>query len=337
MNESSQPADADFSALCDWRDLHADAFDGTRCLITGGAGFIGSHLAHALVTLGAEVVLLDDLSGGSRDNVPPGCRLVEGCIRDHDAVALAMDRAELVFHLAALGSVPRSITMPAVYTDINIGGTMRVLEVARQSGVRRLVLASSSSVYGETPELPKHESMPMLALSPYAASKIACEALVRSYAKCYDIDTACLRFFNVFGPRQNANSAYAAVIAAFGKALADGKSPIVYDDGEQSRDFTFVENVVHANLLAARSSQPIDGAAVNVACGRRVTVNELAKRMMQSFGHGDLSIDYRPARTGDIRHSLASLDRASELLGYEPVVDFEAGLDATVRWMRSEG
>jgi len=337
MNDSS-----DDVSLTDWRALHADFFSGSRCLVTGGAGFIGSHLTGALVSLGAEVSVLDDLSGGNVENLA-ACganrplSFLRGDIRDAAAVEKAMAGCRFVFHLAAMGSVPRSITMPAVYADVNIGGTMVVLEAARESGVERLVFASSSSVYGETPTLPKHEDMPMLALSPYAAGKIAGEALVRAYAKCYEIDTACLRYFNVFGPRQNANSAYAAVIAAFGKALNHGQPPVIFDDGEQSRDFTYVDNVVQANLLAARAATHLNGAAMNVACGRRVTVNQLARQMMTAYQLDSLAIDYREARTGDIRHSLADLDRARRMLGYAPVVDFETGLETTVRWIRGGG
>ncbi|MEM9644370.1 MAG: NAD-dependent epimerase/dehydratase family protein [Planctomycetota bacterium] len=330
--------------LTDWRALHADFFSGSRCLITGGAGFIGSHLTRTLVTLGAEVSVLDDLSGGDRENLAgllgdhsSKVDFHEGSICEPERVRDAMRGAEFVFHLAALGSVPRSITMPAVYADVNVGGTMTVLESARDLNVKRLVFASSSSVYGETPELPKHEAMPMLALSPYAASKVAGEAMVRAYAKCYEMDSACLRYFNVFGPRQNANSAYAAVIAAFAKALASGQPPAIYDDGEQSRDFTYVDNVVHANLQAVRSAEDLNGAAMNVACGRSVTVNELAKQMMVAYGHPNLDVEYRQARKGDIRHSLAALDRAKEMIGYDPIVGFEAGLNETMRWARSVG
>lgn len=292
---------------------------------------------------------MDDLSGGDARNLSgfladsdqsqcveghAPIELVQGCIRNADSVREGMDGCQHVFHLAALGSVPRSITMPAVYTDVNIVGTMNVLEIARELRVKRLMFASSSSVYGETPTLPKREDMPMLALSPYAASKISGEALVRAYAKCYDIDTVCLRYFNVFGPRQNANSAYAAVIAAFGKALAAGSAPKIFDDGEQSRDFTFVENVVHANLLAARAATHLNGTAINIACGRRITVNQLAREMMQAYGLADLSIEYVTARKGDIRHSLAALDRAKEILGYEAIVDFEVGLRHTIKSMQ---
>jgi nucleoside-diphosphate-sugar epimerase len=242
-----------------------------------------------------------------------------------------------VFHQAALGSVPRSVEQPRLYADVNVTGTLNVLEAARAAGVKRVMFAASSSAYGDTPTLPKVESMPPDARSPYAATKAACEQLMSAYSASYGLDTASLRYFNIFGSRQNANSAYAAVIAAFAAALLDGRRPVIYGDGEQSRDFTFVHNAVQANLLAARCERAVGGRVVNVACGLRVTVNELAKQMATMIGRPELGPVYAPERAGDVKHSLADLSRAREVLGYEPIVGFEAGLRETVKWYEAVG
>jgi len=310
--------------------------------VTGGAGFIGSHLTEALLELGAQVVILDDLSGGEVANLSPfaakagnDLRFVEGSILDEAELSRCTAGCRYVFHQAALGSVPRSIEQPALYTQVNTLGTTNVLEAARQAGVTRVMFAASSSAYGDSEVLPKVESMPTLCKSPYAATKVAGEALMRAYGSCYDLDTASLRYFNIFGPRQNANSAYAAVIAAFAKALIAGDRPLTFGDGEQSRDFTFVHNAVHANLLAARHIGPIGGQAINVACGQRVTVNELAVMMAQMMGHGDLQPDHQPERAGDVKHSLADLTRAKQILQYEPIVGFRDGLAPTVAWYQT--
>lgn len=330
-------------ALTDWRSLHGEHFDGCRVMVTGGAGFIGSHLSEALIELGAEVVVIDDLSGGDvanfatyRDAAGDRLQFVQGCILDRELLDQAMRGCAYVFHQAALGSVPRSIEVPGRYVDVNITGTCNVLEAARTSGVQRLMLASSSSIYGDSPVLPKVESMPLRPKSPYAASKAADEMLLRAHADCYELDTVSLRYFNIFGPRQNANSAYAAVIAAFAKALGEGTAPVIFGDGEQSRDFTFVENAVHANLLAARAQRPLGGEAINVACGDRITVNQLATAMANCYGQPDVQSVYQPPRAGDVRDSLADLALAEELLGYRPIVDFAQGLDATVQWYQEQ-
>jgi len=329
-------------AIVDWKSLHGDRFAATRALVTGGAGFIGSHLTEALLTLGARVVVLDDLSGGDTANLggfagAAGDRLrfVEGSILDPDVLADAIDGCDVVFHQAAWGSVPRSVEMPQHYHRVNTTGTVNVLEAARAAGVRRVVFAASSSAYGDTPTLPKVETMPNLPRSPYAATKAAGEALMRAYACSYAVDAACLRYFNIFGPRQNANSAYAAVIAAFAKALDAGQRPVIFGDGEQSRDFTFVDNAVHANLLAARCEQRIGGQVMNIACGTRVTINQLARQMATLFGQEGLEPEHRPQRAGDVKHSLADLTLARDTLGFAPVVDFATGLAAAVEWYRS--
>ena len=320
----------------DWQRLHGTAFHGLRVLVTGGAGFIGSHLAEALSGLGASVVVLDDLSGGSRENVAPfrGVELVVASILDRDAVARATKGCRYVFHQAALGSVPGSVDNPRLYNDVNTTGTLNVLEAARGAGVARVMFAASSSAYGENP-VPWVETMPPLPKSPYAATKVAGEGLFRAFSGSYGLDSACLRYFNIFGPRQNANSAYAAVIAAFAKAVIAGRRPVIYGDGVQSRDFTYVHNVVHANLLAARRKEPIGGEVVNVGCGARISVNELADKVARILGRPDLKPDHQPERAGDIKHSFADLARARSLLGYEPIAAFEGGLEQTLAWYRS--
>jgi nucleoside-diphosphate-sugar epimerase len=239
-----------------------------------------------------------------------------------------------VFHQAALGSVPRSVEQPRLYNDVNTTGTLNVLEAARAAGVRRVMFAASSSAYGPNP-VPWVETMPTRAKSPYAATKVAGEALLQAYSASYGLDTACLRYFNVFGPRQNANSAYAAVIAAFAKAILAGQRPVIFGDGEQSRDFTFIDNVVHANLLAARRETPIGGDVINVGCGGRISVNELADQVAQTLKRPDLKPIYQPERTGDIKHSFADLTRAKAVMGYEPITGFQPGLEQTLAWYRS--
>lgn len=323
-------------ASIDWQTLHGGAFSGRRVLITGGAGFIGSHLAEALSGLGAAVVVLDDLSGGDWDNLASfgGVEKVQGSILDRDVVGRCVAGCQFVFHQAALGSVPGSVDNPRHYNDVNTTGTLNVLETAREAAVGRVMFAASSSAYGDNP-VPWVETMPTMAKSPYAATKVAGESLFRAYSHSYALDTACLRYFNIFGPRQNANSAYAAVIAAFAKAVLAGKRPVIYGDGTQSRDFTFVHNVVHANLLAARRTQPIGGEAINVGCGSQISVADLAGRVAEILGRPDLKADYQPERAGDIKHSFADLSRARALLRYEPIATFESGLEQTLGWYRS--
>lgn len=330
-------------AICDWRALHGSAFDGVKVAVTGGAGFIGSHLVEALIDLGAQVAVIDDLSGGDtanfdsfRQRAGSRLRFVSATILDRAALLGVMEGCRYVFHQAALGSVPRSVEQPMLFHEVNATGTANVLEAARQLGVQRVMFAASSSAYGDTETLPKVEEMPVRPKSPYAATKVAGEALLRAYAGCYDLDTVALRYFNIFGPRQNANSAYAAVIAAFAKALLTGQRPVIFGDGEQTRDFAFVDNAVHANLLAARAARRINGEVMNIACGRRVTINELARQMASLLGRPDLAAVHQPERAGDVKHSLADLKLARELIGYEPVVDLEKGLAATVEWYRSQ-
>ncbi len=319
----------------DWKTLHGDAFGGVRCLVTGGAGFIGSHVVEALRALGANVVVLDSLIGGERKNVERfKPEFVEGSILDEKTLARAARDCRYVFHLAALGSVPHSVEQPLEYHEVDATGTLKVLEAARRAGAKRVMYSASSSAYGDSEELPKRETMAPNPRSPYASAKLAGEAYMSAYAGCYGIDTASLRYFNIFGPRQNPNSAYAAVIAAFAKAVTAGKPPTIFGDGEQSRDFTFVHNAVHANLLAARNDKPINGDVINVACGVRISVNELAPMMCEMFGRPDLRPVHAPERAGDVKHSQADLTKARRVLGYEPVVDFREGLRATVEWYK---
>jgi len=324
------------SIALNWNSLHGDYFAGSAAVVTGGAGFIGSHLAEALTQLGARVVVLDDLSGGSRDNLRSfgPVEFVHGSILDHDLLARCMEGCRSVFHQAALGSVPRSVEEPRLFNDVNTNGTLNVLEAARRANVPRVTFAASSSVYGENP-VPWAETLPPMPKSPYAATKLAGEGLLRAYANSYGLDTVSLRYFNIFGPRQNANSAYAAVIAAFAKALLAGQRPVIYGDGEQSRDFTFVANVVHANLLAARHQQPFRGEAINVGCGGQISVNHLAASMAIALGRADLKPLYEPQRPGDIKHSFADLTRATDLLGYRPLVPFQPGLEQMLAWYKS--
>jgi len=319
----------------DWRKLHADHFRNRRCLVTGGAGFIGSHLVDALVELGAAVTILDDLSGGDRRNLNPAARFIEGSILDPRAIASAIQGCELVFHQAAKVSVPASVADPVSYFRVNVEGTQTVLEAARQARVRRVMFAASSSAYGDSPILPKVETMAPLSHSPYAASKVAGEHLMRAYATSYDIDTVSLRYFNIFGPRQNANSAYAGVIAAFAKRLLGGQPPVITGDGTATRDFTFVHNAVHANLLAARGERRLGGEVFNIATGQSSTVRHLAERMAALLGRADLPPQFAPPRPGDVPHSRADIALATKVLGYAPLVDFESGLRATVEWYRA--
>lgn len=325
----------------DWQSLHGGFFEGASVLVTGGAGFIGSHLTRALLSLGCQVQVIDDLTGGSIENIAPlqqlyGSRLrfIEGTILDEALLSRQMAGCRWVFHQAALGSVPRSIEIPERYFAVNATGTFNVLEAARQAGVERVMFAASSSAYGNSETLPKIETMPVLPLSPYAATKVAGEAMLSAYASCYETDTCALRYFNIFGPNQSSSSAYAAVIAAFAKAYLEGRAPTIYGDGDQSRDFTYVDNVVHANLLAARQTHRIGGKAINIACGQRITITELATEMADILNASHLKPDYLPDRKGDVKHSQADITRAKSILGYEPIVDFTTGLQRTCEWYR---
>lgn len=317
-------------------------------LVTGGAGFIGSHIVERLLRNGQAVRVLDNFSTGKRSNLAsfapahpgsgtlPGAgtlEVVEGDLRDREAVGRAAAGVEVIFHQAALASVQRSIAQPAEVNAVNVDGTLHVLEAARACGVRRVVFAGSSSVYGNAADLPKHEEQRPVPLSPYAVSKLAGEEYLRVFNEVYGLETVTLRYFNVFGPRQTADSEYAAVIPIFLSQLFRGERPLIYGDGEQSRDFTFVTDVVEANLKAAAAAG-IAGQTINIACGRRHTINELCRNLIEYCGL-DLTPAHAAPRAGDVRHSQADIARAAALLGYAPGVEFEHGLRLTWQWFRS--
>ncbi len=301
-----------------------------KYLVTGGAGFIGSNIVEKLLELKHEVRVLDNFSSGREQNIRPfvdKIHLIDGDIRDYWTVVRAVEGIDYILHQAALPSVPRSVENPLTSTEVNINGTLNVLEAARHAGVKKMVMASSSSVYGESKELPKHEGMMPDPLSPYAITKLTDEHYCRVYWQLYGFPTCCLRYFNIFGPRQDPKSQYAAVIPRFITRLKAGRPPIVYGDGEQSRDFTYVENAVQANLLAAENDKMV-GTVFNVACGGQFTLNDLLDKLRAIIGV-DTKAQYDPPRAGDIKHSYAAIDKIGKL-GYKPTVDFDEGLKRTV-------
>ena len=304
-------------------------------LVTGGAGFIGSHIAERLVRDGHNVRVLDDLSSGHQANLVSmrdSIKFIEGDIRNTEVVREAVKGAHVVFHEAALGSVPRSVADPITTHEVNITGTLNVFLASRDAGVRRVVYASSSSVYGETPELPKREDMSPQPLSPYALSKLAGEHYASVFKHVYNFEIVSLRYFNIFGPRQDPESQYAAVIPRFITALLNGKAPVVYGDGLQSRDFTFVDNVVNANLRAAEADG-IAGEAFNVACGGRYTLLDLLNKTKEVLG-SEIEPVHEAARAGDVRDSQASIEAAQKAFGYRVSVDFGEGLQKTIEWYK---
>ncbi len=299
-------------------------------LVTGGAGFIGSHLVEALLARGRRVRVLDDFSSGHREFLPshPALEVVAGDIRNPNVLQRAVAGVEVVFHQAALRSVPRSVEDPFAYHDVNATGTMRLLLAAREAGVRRLVFASSSSVYGDQPVLPLHEEQRPQPISPYGASKLIGEHYCANFARHYGLETVSLRYFNVFGPRQDPNSEYAAVIARFILAGRRGEPLEVHGDGKQTRDFTYVANVVDANLAAAEAPG-VAGEVFNVACGERLAVLEIATCLEEILGRG-LPRRHTPPRRGDVRDTQADISRARARLGYAPAIGFREGLRRTV-------
>jgi nucleoside-diphosphate-sugar epimerase len=306
-------------------------------LVTGGAGFIGSNLVRSLAAAGDTVRVLDDFSTGGPENldgVDGLVEVVEGDVRNQLQVRKAVVGAEAVYHLAALPSVARSVADPRASHEVNVDGTLNVLLAAGEAGVRRLVYASSSSVYGDTAELPKHEEMPVSPRSPYAATKLAGEAYCRAFACVSPLETVCLRFFNIFGPRQDPTSQYAAVVPRFVTRMLAGQPAEVVGDGRQTRDFTFVGNAVEACRLAAVAGPQAVGEAMNVGCGDRISVLDLAGLVNDLLGEA-IGPVFTPARPGDVRDSQAAIAKAGRLLGYRPLVAVRDGLAETVRWFAS--
>ena len=307
-------------------------------LVTGGAGFIGSNLCEAILNLGYRVRCLDDLSTGKQENVDlfldhPRYEFMKGDIKDLDTCLKACDGVDYVLNQAAWGSVPRSIEMPLFYCQNNIQGTLNMLEAARQKGVKKFVYASSSSVYGDEPNLPKREGREGNLLSPYAVSKQSNEEWAKQYTKHYGLDTYGLRYFNVFGRRQNPEGAYAAVIPKFLKQLLGGEVPTINGDGRQSRDFTYIENVIEANLKACAAPSEAAGEAFNIAYGGREYLLDIYYGLTAALGL-DVEPNFGPDRAGDIKHSNADISKAKELLGYDPDWSFERGIQAAIAWYK---
>ena len=307
-----------------------------KYLVTGAAGFIGRSIAAAILARGERVRGVDSFINGKRENLVglEGMEFLEGDLADPSVCAAACEGVEVIFHEAALASVPRSVADP-VATNVNcVDATLNVLVAAKAAGVRRVVYAGSSSAYGDTPTLPKHEEMTPNPISPYAVAKLAGEHYMRSFWRVYGLETVVLRYFNVFGPYQDPTSHYSGVLAIFCRKMLAGEQPTIYGDGEQSRDFTYIDNVVHANLLAASArAEKVAGRVINAATGSRITLNETFKLLCGLTGYRGDS-DYAPPRTGDIRDSLADIRLAGELMGYAPLVNFEEGLRRTVDWYR---
>ena len=307
-----------------------------QVLVTGGCGFIGSHLVRLAAAKGAEARILDNLSSGYERNLPEGFpaeRLFRQGVEELSAEHPALQGVDTVFHLAARPSVPVSIREPIRTFEVNVVGTHTLLAAAREAGVRRVVFASSSSIYGDRPDLPKHEEQAPRPLSPYAAQKLSAEQLGMAYARSLGLEVVALRFFNVFGPRQDPGSAYAAAVAAFVAAALEGRPATIYGDGEQTRDFTYVGDVVEGCWLAS-TAPDASGEVINLARGVQVSVNELCSAVFQACGRADLQPVYEPERAGDVKHSVAANAKARELLGWEPRVSLDEGLRHTIEWAK---
>jgi nucleoside-diphosphate-sugar epimerase len=308
-------------------------------LVTGGAGFIGSHLAETLLKQGHQVRILDNFSTGKKENLlfeepHPSLEVINGDVRDLRDCEKAVAGVEYVFHQAALASVQRSVEDPLTTQAVNVGGTLHILMASREAGVKRVIYASSSAIYGDTPMLPKHEEMPPSPLSPYALQKYIGEQYCRLFSQLYGLDTLSLRYFNIFGPRQDPASIYSAVIPRFIEALVECRSPIVYGDGEQSRDFTYVENVVEANVLAMAVSHG-QGDVMNIACGQRTSLNQLLE-ILQRILRSKVRPIYQDPRPGDVKHSLADIGKAIAFLHYQPRVGIEMGLEKTAGYFAKQ-
>ena len=305
-------------------------------LVTGGAGFIGSHLAEELTRRGERVRVADSFITGKRQNLAhlPGVELLEGDLADPAVAKAAVAGIDYVLHQAAIPSVPRSVDDPITSNRANVDATLSVLVAARDAKVKRVVYAGSSSAYGDTPTLPKREDMPTMPLSPYALQKLVGEQYLQMFTSLYGLETVTIRYFNVFGPRQDPSSPYSGVISVFTRALLENRAPMIYGDGEQTRDFTYVANVVDGVLRACTAG--VSGMVVNVATGSRISLNELFRVLRGLTGRTGLEPSYAPARAGDVRDSQADISKARRLLGYEPLVTFEEGLRRTVEWYASE-
>jgi nucleoside-diphosphate-sugar epimerase len=308
----------------------------SKVLVTGGAGFIGSNLAEELIRQGAKVTIIDNLVTGFRENleeIKGDFEFVEGDLNDDSALQKAVEGAEVVFHQAALPSVPRSVESPRETHQACVNATFNLLLKARDAGVKRLIYAASSSAYGNQPALPKVETMRPEPLSPYAAAKLMGEYYCQVFSSVYGLETISLRYFNVFGPRQNPSSMYSGVISRFIDALMGGKTPVIYGDGEQSRDFTFVANVVNANIKAAQTAEGI-GKVMNCANGERISLNELLEVLKKITGKPEVAAEYQPERKGDVKHSQADNLLARQCLGYEKITGLEEGLRLTIEWWK---
>ena len=309
-----------------------------RYLVTGGAGFIGSNTVDELVRRGHSVVVLDDLSSGKEDNLAEirnKITFIKGSITDIEVVRKAMHEAEYVLHLGARTSVPRSLKDPIETNRINIDGTLNVLVAAKELKVKRVVFAASSSAYGETPTLPKVETMQPQPISPYGVTKFVGELYGQTFGRCYGLENVALRYFNIFGPRQDPDSPYSGVLAKFITQMLRGEQPTIFGDGTQSRDFTYVDNAVQANLLACKApASEVAGRVFNIGVGQRVDLNETFRLLQKIIGYNG-EVKYAPERAGDVKHSLADLTRAKRHLGYTPKIYFEEGLRRTVEWYRS--
>jgi len=306
-----------------------------KYLITGVAGFIGSNLAEALCEKGESVRGMDNFLTGKRENLQglDAMEFVEGDVRDIEACRKACDGVDYVMHEAALGSVPRSVENPVLSNECNITGTLNMLQAAKDAGVKRFVFAASSSAYGDTPTLPKVETMTPSPLSPYALTKLACEVYCRLFTELYGFETVSLRYFNVFGKRQDPFSTYAAVIPKFASALLSGQAPEIYGDGEQTRDFTYIEDVIQANLKACVAPSEACGKVYNIAHGDRISLNKLYREISNLLGV-DIEPQYAPPRPGDVKHSLADISMAKKFLGFDPQFDVRQGLEKAISWYR---
>ena len=310
--------------------------EGKKVVVTGGAGFIGSHIVEKLLELGAEVTVIDDLSTGKLDNisaVKDKINFVKGSILDFDLLKKEFQDVDFVSHQAARRSVPESVENPDPYNEINIVGHLRVLQAARDCGVKRIAFASSSSVYGDTNKFPQEEGDLPMPISPYALTKLTGEHYCRMFYELYGLESVSLRYFNVFGPRQDPHSQYACVIPKFILSVLRGQSPTIYWDGEQTRDFTYVENNANANVLVFQSKNKIGGQSINISAGQGVSVSEILRQINEYLGT-NIEAKFEPRRPGDVRHTKGAIEKAKELLGYKTQVDFEEGLKKTIEWFK---